>query len=448
MSQPRIVFFLGLTVSCLLSYSPRSFAQESPADISPAMTTLPVAPAAVSPELSPVVTVSPPPVFYANDEYSPDLLRGRLANISGQIELTYNDLVRNHIIYYTSRKREAAQLILGRSKVYEPIFEKYIRQYNLPLELKNLSVIESALNPFAVSPAGAGGLWQFMPGTAPMWGLKIDKNVDERFDPEKATEAACKFLAFLYQRYGNWQLAIAAYNCGPGRVDAAIAQSGGVADFWTVYDRLPNETRNYVPAFIAATYMTNYYGVHGIEPASVDSKLTNTEAITVQNGTSLRQICQASGVSPAVVTYLNPAFRRGVVPASAQGYRLVLPVENYISYQNYLTNPAASPAASMAAADDFNVAPREEAAPVLEAVADNIPLNASPRSRRGAARERTERVSQKTNAHVIKRGESLSVVAQKYGMTVEELRQLNGIKKGSRGDLDPGEKLVVKKGKR
>ncbi|MEY4927820.1 MAG: hypothetical protein RI894_2256, partial [Bacteroidota bacterium] len=264
MSQQNILWPSILTASLLIGYSPVSFGQEA--------AVVPVAPQAVpaNPTTPPVPDGSKPiasipgvvPAYIGNSEYEPELLRARLSNVSGQIELTYNDLVRNHIIYYTLRKRDVAQLILGRQKVYEPIFDKYLRQYGLPPELKNLAVIESALNPFAVSPAGAGGLWQFMPGTAPMWGLKIDKNVDERFDPEKETEAACKFLSFLYQRYGNWQLAIAAYNCGPGRVDAAVAQSGGISDFWTVYDHLPNETRNYVPAFIAATYMTNFYSLH------------------------------------------------------------------------------------------------------------------------------------------------------------------------------------------
>ncbi len=440
MSQQNILWPSVFTASLLIGYSPVSFGQDA--------TVVPITP--VTTTAAPAAPVAAPvaPSYISNDEYAPDLLRARLSNINGQIELTYNELVRNHIIYYTLRKREVAQLILGRKKVYEPIFDKYLRQYNLPPELRNLSIIESALNPFAVSPAGAGGLWQFMPGTAPMWGLKIDKNVDERFDPEKETEAACKFLSFLYQRYGNWQLAIAAYNCGPGRVDAAIAQSGGISDFWTVYDHLPNETRNYVPAFIAATYMTNYYSLHGIEPATVDSKLTNTETIMVLNGTSLRQVCQASGVSPAVITYLNPSFRRGVIPASAQGYRLVLPLENYVAYQNYLANPQSAPINNMQNYDDINIAPREEAAPVLENVSESMPLNASPHSRRSTAlRERTERVSQKTADHVIKRGESLSVIAQKHGMTLDELRKLNGIKKGSKGDLDPGEKLIIKKGK-
>ena len=383
----------------------------------------------------------------AND-LTDEELSAQLNNIQGQVALNFNPIVRNHILMYVNRKRDVSQMILGRSKLYMPIFERYLAQYNMPSELKYLAVIESALNPFAVSPAGAGGLWQFMPGTGPMWGLKIDRTVDERFDPEKSTEAACKFLSFLYARYGNWQLAIAAYNCGPGRVDSAIAQAGGIYDYWTIYDYLPAETRNYVPAFIAATYMMNYYSQHGIEPALMDTKLTNTEGITVTNGTTFHQICAISGVSPAVVTYLNPSFRRGVVPANANGYKIVLPVENYVAFSNYLNGNPTMPVleGNDGSGIAMNIAPPLEAAPVLENVSENVPLNASPRLAR-AARE-TKKTREISHLHRIKKGDSLYSIAQKYGTTVEDIRQLNGIKKGSKGDLDPGETIVVKKGKK
>lgn len=383
-----------------------------------------------------------------------DEIEMRLRNISGQVDLTYNQLVVNHIIGYVFRRRESAQMIMGRSKLYTPIFERYLAQYNMPSELKNLAVIESALNPFAVSPAGAGGLWQFMPGTAPMWGLKIDKNVDERFDPEKATEAACKFLSYLYGRYGNWHLAIAAYNCGPGRVDAAILHAGGISDFWTIYEFLPTETRNYVPAFIAATYLSNYYSVYGIEPATLDGKLSNTETTYIDRPMTFREICQSSGVSPAVITYLNPSFRRGVIPASlGNTYKITLPTENYVALRNYIeTNqmPFVQPQEGVA----INVAPPVEAAPRLDNVSDNVIVNASPRALDRAERaakkaerlEKAEKVNSKKDIHhKIKRGDTLSELANKYDVSIDDLRRWNNVKKGGRGDFNPGDVLIIKK---
>jgi membrane-bound lytic murein transglycosylase D len=387
-----------------------------------------------------------------------DEIEMRLRNISGQVDLTYNQLVVNHIIGYVFRRREAAQMIMGRSKLYTPIFERYLAQYNMPNELKNLAVIESALNPFAVSPAGAGGLWQFMPGTAPMWGLKMDKNVDERFDPEKATEAACKFLNYLYGRYGNWHLAIAAYNCGPGRVDAAILHAGGVSDFWTIYEFLPAETRNYVPAFIAATYLTNYYSAYGIEPATLDNKLSNTETTYIERPMTFREICQATGVSPAVITYLNPSFRRGVIPANpANTYKITLPLENYVALRNYIDTNQMPQAAQPQEGIALNIAPPIEEAPRLESVSENVIVNASPRALERAERaakkaerlekaEKTEKVNSKKDVHhTIKRGDTLSELASKYNVDIDDLRRWNNVKKGARGNFLPGDKIVVRK---
>jgi membrane-bound lytic murein transglycosylase D len=396
-----------------------------------------------------------------------DEIQMRLRNISGQVDLTYNQLVVNHIIGYVFRRREAAQMIMGRGKMYMPIFERYLAQYNMPNELKNLAVIESALNPFAVSPAGAGGLWQFMPGTAPMWGLKIDKNVDERFDPEKSTEAACKFLSYLYGRYGNWHLAIAAYNCGPGRVDNAILQAGGISDFWTIYDFLPAETRNYVPAFIAATYLNNYYSVYGIEPASLDSKLSNTESTYLERPMTFREICQATGVSPAVITYLNPSFRRGVVPANpGNTYRITLPTENYVALRNYIDTNQMPVLQNAQEGVAMNIAPPVESAPRWENVAESVPVNASPRMVERAERaakkaeeraektakpakvekaEKNEKASKKDVHHKIKRGDTLSELANQYGVDIDDLRRWNGVKKGARGNFMPGDVIIVKK---
>ncbi len=393
-----------------------------------------------------------------NAIFTDDEMRSQLQSIARTIDLPFNDVVRSHIFGYIYNRRESSQIILGRAKMYMPIFERALAENGLPNELKNLAVIESALNPFAVSPAGAGGLWQFMPETGRIWGLKIDRNVDERFDPYKASNAACRFLSNLYNRYGNWHCAIAAYNCGPGRVDAAIAQTGGIADFWTIYTRLPQETRNYVPAFIAANYLMAYHDVHEIQPANIEEQLLNTESIMVTRMTNFRQIGQITGLSPSVITYLNPAFRRGVVPANAEGYRITLPLAGYVAFNNFVNNPDAPMPQIINESSSENYAARptiNEDVPQWENVGTSVAVNASPRmSVRNERKDRKEHPAapaklnvkaSKETTLIVKKGDNLSTIAQRNKIDIKELREMNKIGKKSDGDLNPGDKLVIKK---
>ncbi len=255
----------------------------------------------------------------------------RLAAISSPIFLPFNPQVKSYIKLYTQRRREQVSLMLGLSEYYFPIFEAALDAHNMPLELKYLPVIESALNPLALSRAGASGIWQFMYYTGKQYGLTVDSYLDQRRDPYLATEAAVKFLSDLYKIYGDWQLVIAAYNCGPGNVNKAIRRSGGKRDFWEIYYRLPRETRGYVPAFIAATYTFNYAKEHNITAKPVALPLA-TDTIMVSQPLHFTQVSDMTGVSLEVLRELNPQYRKDVIPSGKSAYPLRLAFNNVTSF--------------------------------------------------------------------------------------------------------------------
>ncbi|NLB92033.1 MAG: transglycosylase SLT domain-containing protein, partial [Bacteroidales bacterium] len=224
-------------------------------------------------------------------------------------------------------RRDQVEMMLGLSAYYFPIFEEALDRYNMPLELKYLPVIESALNPKAISRAGANGLWQFMFNTGRQLGLEISSFVDERRDPVKSTEAAVKYLWQLYQTYNDWYLAIAAYNCGPGNLDRAIKRSGGKRSFWEIYYYLPRETRGYVPAFVAASYVMNYYKEHNLIPRMPDISL-QTDTLMIRDYLHLNQLEKTLGIEKEQLRSLNPMYRRDVIPAKPdKPYPVVLPNE-------------------------------------------------------------------------------------------------------------------------
>jgi membrane-bound lytic murein transglycosylase D len=251
----------------------------------------------------------------------------RLAGIPSVIDLTFNRIVKNYIDVYTRKRREQMRVMLGLADYYFPIFEGIFDYYNVPYELKYLSVIESALNPRAVSRAGAVGTWQFMYWTGRHYGLTINSLVDERRDPIAATRAAARYLLDLYGMYGDWTLALAAYNCGPGNVNKAIRRSGGRRNFWDIYYFLPRETRGYVPAFIAATYAMNFYPEHRLSKAPLELPLL-TDTIVVHEQVHLEQIAGVMGIPVQQLRDMNPQYRRDIIPATAaQGYAVRIPVE-------------------------------------------------------------------------------------------------------------------------
>jgi membrane-bound lytic murein transglycosylase D len=247
----------------------------------------------------------------------------RLSDIMSPIHFPFNSQVKSYIQLYTQRRRAQMENMMGLAEYYFPMFEASLDAHNLPFELKYLAVIESALNPRALSKAGASGIWQFMLPTGRMYGLEVNSYIDERRDPHKATEAAAKFLSDLYNIYGDWHLAIAAYNCGPGNVNRAIRRSGGKRDFWQIYYHLPRETRGYVPAFIAATYAFTYAHEHNLNVKPSQLPLA-TDTIMVSQPLHFTQISDMMNVPVEFIRELNPQYRLDIIPASRKSYPLRL----------------------------------------------------------------------------------------------------------------------------
>ncbi len=344
--------------------------------------------------------------------YFPDsIYRERIAVMNDQspFEYVYNTEVRKFIELYAYRKRSLTARIIGLSQIYFPLFEEQLDKYNMPLELKYLAVIESALNPTANSRAGAKGLWQFMYGTGKVYGLKVTSYVDDRYDPYKATKAACEHLSDLYDIYGNWSLALAAYNSGAGNVNKAIRRSGGMKNFWAIHNYLPRETRSYVPAFIAASYVLAYASEHKINPVDPGILFYEVDTVTVTKPLTFDQISEMLNIPLEEITFLNPSFKQGVIPASAEyTYKLRLRkkhigdfINNETALYNYKTKRGLEKDSLMAL------------------------IGSSYRE---------------TNQYTVKSGESIATIAKKFNMTVSELKSLNNLKKNS---VRPKQKLLV-----
>lgn len=260
-----------------------------------------------------------------NPTYPPDVYKQRLMQIPSVIELPYNDVVQKFIDRYTSDLRNSVSFMLGASNFYMPIFEQALETEGVPLDLRYLPVIESALNPTAVSRVGAKGLWQFMITTGKKYGLTINSLIDERCDPVKSSYAAAAYLKHLYTTYGDWTLAIAAYNCGERQVNKAIRRSKGEKDYWAIYNKLPEETRGYVPAFIAANYIMNFYCEHNICP--MKAKLpSETDTLTITRNLNMQQIAAMFKVDVERLRALNPQYRTDLIPGNSQACTLRLPV--------------------------------------------------------------------------------------------------------------------------
>ena len=362
--------------------------------------------------------------------YSDSVLVDRISRIPTTIEMPLNDVTRKFIDTYSTRMKSSVAIMLGASNFYNPIFEEALERYGLPLELKYLPVIESALRPSVTSKSGAAGLWQFMITTGKRYGLEVNTLVDERRDPIKSTDAAARYLRDLYDMFGDWGLAIAAYNCGEGGVQKAVLRSGKQegADFWSVYNQLPRETRGYVPAFIAATYIMNYYCEHGITPREATLP-SESDTVVVQKDVTFAQIASKCNVAVDELRAINPQYRKDIVPAN---YALCLPagaIEDFITNEDSIYGGNASDAAGLrrAVTEDVDVATD---------ASNNSRNSRNSRSTRNSSNRR-----QPTKTVAVKSGDTLSDIARRNGTSVAKIRQMNGLK----GDMiRPGQKLRVK----
>lgn len=365
-----------------------------------------------------------------NPVFSDSIYVDRLSRIPTIMEMPYNNIVRKFIDQYTGRLRHSVSYMLGATNFYIPIFEEALALYNLPLELKYLPVIESALDPTAVSRKGATGLWQFMLSTAKRYDLKINSLVDERRDPIKASFAAAQYLNDLYKVYGDWNLVIAAYNCGPTSLNKAIHRAGGSKDYWTIYPYLPKETRGYVPAFIAANYVMNYYCEHNICPMRA-RLIDGNDTVVVNKDLHLEQVASVCGVEMEKIKAFNPQYKTSLVPGNSYDCILRLPSEAALKFIDL-----GDSVYSYRSSELFT---KRKTVEIDEAELEK--QRNSARRSYSSSRRRSSRSSRRSKSVTIKNGQTLSEIAEKYGTSVSKLRRLNGIKGSS---IRAGKKIRVK----
>lgn len=332
-----------------------------------------------------------------NIEYPDSVYIERLAALPTVIDMPYNQVVKEYITLYTEKRRKLVESLLGFGLYYFPIFEQALEKEGIPLELKYLPVIESALRPNAVSRAGATGLWQFMLATSRVMGLEVNSLIDERRSPITSSEAAARYLKQLYEMYNDWHLAIAAYNCGPGNINKAIHRSGGKKDYWSIYHLLPRETRGYVPAFIAANYIMNYYDKHNICPVRQTSIPLVTDTIEMNERVNLQQIAAVLNTPIEMLRELNPQYRHDIVPGDIKPCHIIMPLN------------------------------------MTYAFIDSKDTILNYRAEQYARQKTVQPSSYSTSAngyryHKIRPGETLSTIARRYHTSVTALKRMNGLR--------------------
>ena len=364
-----------------------------------------------------------------NRTYPKEVYVERLKRLPNVMEMPYNDIVQKFIDRYTGRLRHSVSYMLGASNFYTPIFEEALEAYGLPLELKYLPVIESALNPMATSRVGAAGLWQFMVATGKQYGLEVNSLVDERRDPIKSSYAAAQYLKDLYKIFGDWSLVIAAYNCGPENINKAIHRAGGEADYWKIYPYLPRETRGYVPAFIAANYVMNYYCEHNICPMRTQLP-AKTDTIIVSRDVHLKQIAEVCGVDIDELRTLNPQYRRDVVNGSNKPSVIRMPAtitNTFIANEDSIYKYQAETLFTRRSLVEVDNSSK------VSSSKSSTKKKSSSKKRR-SRRTRVKRVT-------IRQGDTLSEIAERNHTTVKKLRQLNGIRGNN---IRAGKKIRVR----
>ena len=347
---------------------------------------------------------------FSLDEFDalPDtVLLHRMNALHTVIPMTYNAEVRQFIRFYLNHISSRLDVMITLCEYYHPVFEEALSRYGVPEELKYLTIVESAMNPQATSRMGAAGLWQFMYSTGKIYDLEVNSVVDDRRDTYKSTVAAARHLSDLYRVFGDWQLAIAAYNCGAGNVNKAIARSGGRRSFWEIYHYLPRETRGYVPAFLAVVYVMNYYDLHGLHPERINLPV-RSDTVAVHDDLLMDYVCRYTGVEPDELRTLNPQYRAGYIPGATGQYSLCLPstaIQRYIAMQDTI-----------------------------------VALSADSLARKPVEVKAASRASSSGRTYTVRKGDTLSGIARKHGISVSTLKKRNGIK----GDkIHVGQKLKI-----
>lgn len=410
-----------------------------------------------------------PDTTCANPDYNPTFTteeyQERLRRLPVVMEMPYNSVVQKFIDQYSGRLRRTVSYALGAGNFYIPIFEEALDYYGLPLELKYLPVIESALEPKAKSSAGAVGLWQFMLATGKRYDLKVNSLIDERQDPYKSSWAAARYLRDLYKIYRDWNLVIAAYNCGPTNVNKAIHRADGVRDYWAIYPYLPSETRGYVPAFIAANYIMNYYCEHNICPMKTKIPIT-TDTVTIMRDLHMQQVAELCNIDVEAIQALNPQYRTQLIPGSSGPMTLRLPTETLNTFidlkdsvYNYRVDELLTRRSSVEVddrLDNRSVASKRRAARQQSASesssssrssASKSSSRKSSRSSSSKSSSRSSRSSRKSKKEkssasaTVRKGDTLIEIAHRNGTTVEKLKKKNKIKGNI---IKPGQKLKVK----
>ena len=355
-------------------------------------------------------------------ELSTEVLKERLKLLDerSDFHIEYNPILENTIKHYLKNRRKSFERLLGISQFYFPMYENALSAYNIPLEIKYLSIVESALNPKAVSRVGATGLWQFMFYTGKEYNLNISTYVDERSDPLLATNAACQYMKRMYNIFGDWDLVLASYNAGPGNVSKAIRRSGGKQNYWNIRPHLPKETQGYVPAFLATMYVLEFHKEHGIVPQKAVANLLETDTIHVRNKMTFKQISEMLDIPESQIEFFNPSYKRNLIPnISGEKHYVRLPLDKIALF--------ASNEEKLYAYANYDFSKREKFIEKSTAIAKND-------KKQNEKEEITADGYKWINSsklHKVKRGETLSTIAKKYDVTVSELKDWNNIKKNT-----------------
>ena len=343
------------------------------------------------------------------------LLEERLRALHTGVPMVYNDIVRSYIRFYLKHMSTRLEVMLTLQEFYFPMFEEVLDRYGVPEELKYLTIVESAMNPQATSRVGAAGLWQFMYSTGKLYDLEVNSVVDDRRDPYKSTVAAARHLRDLYNVFGDWQLAIAAYNCGAGNVNKAMARSGGGRGFWEIYYNLPRETRGYVPAFIAVVYVMNYYGEHGLRPAKL-SVPVRCDTVVPGRDVLMCYVAEATGMEMEELRTLNPQYKADYLPGGSGSHALCLPLSKLEAFIRAQDSVYARSADSL----------------------ERRPLKVEPV---GRAKDSGHSSGQGGKYYTVRRGDTLYKVASRHGLSVAKLKKLNGMRSDK---IRAGQKLRVR----